>query len=168
MTDFEVELTTAKSIEFIRSIMIKIADSHVMIESLNYIEKYDGERWYDQSEDDEDEVLTLNSKGKKAMPALEKELDEVKEQSDCEQNEEQSEGKIEEEKIVRLEVFKNKHGNMEHKDTKFVCKDIEGVQTFYGKQLATGKVIALSKKEFEKCVELDVATTTLDAVVKKK
>ena len=51
--DVDVEFKSDKSIDEIRNIMKKIQDGHVMYESLNYADKYTGDRYYD--EDDENE-----------------------------------------------------------------------------------------------------------------
>jgi hypothetical protein len=43
-----VELTTDQTIDEIRNIMKKVIGTHIVRETLNYADKYDGERWYDK------------------------------------------------------------------------------------------------------------------------
>lgn len=51
LPDVDLELKSYKSIKEIRELMSTIIDGHVMVESLNYADKYTGERWYDYTDD---------------------------------------------------------------------------------------------------------------------
>lgn len=46
-SDCEVVIGTNKSLEEIRDEMDHIPDGHVMIETLNHHDKYNGDRWFD-------------------------------------------------------------------------------------------------------------------------
>lgn len=52
-----VELTTNQTIDEIRTIMGKVVDTHVMRETLNYADKYDGSRWYNDPQNDVSEIV---------------------------------------------------------------------------------------------------------------
>ena len=47
LPDVEVFLKSELSLQEIRNILSQVEDGHTMVESLNYADKYTGERYYD-------------------------------------------------------------------------------------------------------------------------
>ena len=44
----QVDFTSTLTIHEVRACMKQVIDGHVMVQTLNYSDKYDGERWYEE------------------------------------------------------------------------------------------------------------------------